>query len=200
MQEQESASAAAITLDPRDIVLILGPPGSGKGTQSKRLALDLGTEVRSTGDLLRQEADPRLMEIMASGALVPEEEIQRILAEALKHLEGRPLILDGATRKPQEAEWLLGLLPTIGRRLLAVIVLKLEEEAGRDRIARGNRDRQDDHPECQDERWREFRDHTLQSIAIYDRVGLLEEINGNQDTDKVYRDVLAALHKRAGGR
>ncbi len=200
MQEQESASAAAITLDTRDIVLILGPPGSGKGTQSKRLALDLGTEVRSTGGLLRQEADPRLMEIMASGALVPEEEIQRILAEALKHLEGRPLILDGATRKPQEAEWLLGLLPTIGRRLLAVIVLKLEEEAGRDRIARGNRDRQDDHPECQDERWREFRDKTLQSIAIYDRVGLLEEINGNKDTDKVYRDVLAALRKRAGGR
>ena len=179
-----------------ELVLIMGGPGSGKGTTGAILARELGAELRSTGNLIRDENDPVLMAIMAIGDLVPEAELERVLTLAIHRLKGKPLILDGTTKKPREAQWLLSKLAEFGRRLTVVIYLEVEEDLARRRILSADRGRHDDAPEYQEHRWHEFRTHTLGSIEVYRKAGLLETINGDSPLDDLVSRMLAIVARR----
>jgi adenylate kinase len=122
-------------------IILLGPPGAGKGTQAAKLVADRGMVQLSTGDILRAavkagtDVGRMADEIMKAGKLFPDELMAEILGE---HLDGIPLskgvIFDGYPRTAVQAELLDGLLKARGRTLDHVIELVVDEEALVDRI------------------------------------------------------------------
>ena len=181
---------------PDELILLMGGPGSGKGTTGEVLARQLGAQLRSTGQLMREDNDPVIMAHLDKGDLAPEAEIERVLTSAILNLKGQPLILDGATKKPNEAKWLLSNLAKFGRRLTVVIYLEVDEDLARQRILSLHRGRDDDAPEFQEHRWHEFRTHTLQSIDIYRQAGLLEAVNVDTTPEKIVRQMLSIIARR----
>ncbi len=113
-------------------IVLLGPPGSGKGTQAKKLEKELGYKQISTGDLLREavrEGSPigKMAEkYMKEGALVPDEVIVKLVEEAL--LQTQKFTLDGFPRNTNQAKMLEGLLESKGAVLQHVILLVVADD------------------------------------------------------------------------
>lgn len=123
------------------LLILLGPPGAGKGTQAQRLMLERGLVQLSTGDMLREAVaagTPVGLEakrIMDAGGLVPDEIVNALIAERLTVPEGFPgFIFDGYPRTRAQAEALDGLLDERGLQLDYVIELMVDEDALVDRI------------------------------------------------------------------
>ena len=117
------------------ILLLLGPPGAGKGTQGERLAARLGVPKVATGDVLRaavREGTPLGLEAKAAmdrGDLVPDAVIMGIMREALAAPEAAGgAVLDGVVRTTPQAEGLAGILAALGRPLDAVLLFEVDEE------------------------------------------------------------------------
>jgi adenylate kinase len=122
-------------------IILLGPPGAGKGTQAARLMRELGMVQLSTGDMLREavkagtELGRRADAIMKAGELVPDEIVDRLIDEKLEALgPERGVIFDGYPRTRVQAESLDRLLAGRGRKLDAVIELEVDEDALVERI------------------------------------------------------------------
>jgi len=121
------------------IVLLLGAPGAGKGTQADLIKKKYGFKHISTGDLLRAEVaagtelGKRADSIMKSGALVPDEMVLELLKNALKS-SGKGAILDGYPRTAAQTEMLIKLIGAMGEKINAVINIKLSEKEITDRI------------------------------------------------------------------
>ena len=114
-------------------LIFLGPPGSGKGTQSKFITETYGIPQISTGDLLRAAAKadtPRGREIktiMQQGKLIPDQIINRMLEETLREKGGKGFLLDGYPRNYEQAVSLDGLLETLGKQINVVLNLAVSE-------------------------------------------------------------------------
>ncbi|MEX2201030.1 MAG: adenylate kinase [Dongiaceae bacterium] len=124
------------------ILILLGPPGAGKGTQAKRLEKTRGLVQLSTGDMLRAEAAAgstlglEAKRIMDQGKLVPDELIIGMIGERLERPDAaRGAILDGFPRTVAQAEALEAMLSGKGRRVDCVIEIKVDEVALIDRVA-----------------------------------------------------------------
>ena len=102
-------------------IVLLGPPGSGKGTQAARLQEEVGYAPLATGDLLRESRDAgtelgrRASEYMHRGDLVPDDLIIDVVRDAIGDLDGRPVLLDGFPRTVAQADALAGALADHGR-------------------------------------------------------------------------------------
>ena len=138
-------------------LLVLGPQGSGKGTQAKRISAAHALPHVSTGDMFRAaiasgtELGRRVEPILASGDLVPDELTVALIRERLSEEDARDgFVLDGFPRNLTQAEALDGMLAEIGRGLDAVLFFDLSDELAVERI-RGralDEDRDDDTPEA----------------------------------------------------
>ena len=189
-------------------LILLGPPGAGKGTQSQRLVQKHGIVQLSTGDMLRAAISAgtpvglQAKEIMARGALVSDEVVVGIISDRLDQSDAqRGFVLDGFPRTVAQAEALDTLLARKGLKLDAVIQLKVDEDALMRRIesrlaeaqARGDTIRPDDNPESFRTRLAASRDQTAPLIGYYGRRGMLTVVDGMADVEQVTRSIDAAL-------
>ncbi|KOX44480.1 adenylate kinase [Streptomyces purpurogeneiscleroticus] len=189
-------------------IILLGPPGAGKGTQSERIVQRFGIPQLSTGDMLRAAVaagTPIGLEakaVMESGGLVSDRIVVGIVAERIEEADARRgFILDGFPRTVAQAEALGTMLAGKGMDLSAVVELKVDENAlvGRiekraaETLARGQAVRKDDTPEVFKQRLEAYRAQTAPLSAYYAKQGMLETIDGMQPIDKVTADLMAVL-------
>jgi adenylate kinase len=182
----------------RPRIVLLGPPGAGKGTQAELLAGQLGVPAISTGDMLRQavasgtELGRKVQGIMASGALVDDATMADVVKDRLAQADARQgFLLDGYPRTLPQAHTLEGILSAGGRELDAVVLVEVpEEELVRRAVLRG---RGDDREDVVRERLRVYREKTEPLIGYYRERGLLYPIDGNLPVEKVTSQMLIAL-------
>ena len=189
-------------------IILLGPPGAGKGTQSVRIVERYGIPQLSTGDMLRAAVaagtpiGQRARAVMESGGLVSDEIVIGIVADRIEEPDAKKgFILDGFPRTVAQAEALDDLLAQRGIKLDAVIELKVDAEAliqrmakrVADTLARGEQVRKDDNPEAFKTRLEAYRAQTAPLSAYYEGKGMLIALDGMQPIDEVSRDLFAAL-------
>jgi adenylate kinase len=178
-----------------DTIVILGPPGSGKGTQGARLEDEFGYTPLATGSLLRKarqegtELGRRAGEYMDRGDLVPDDLIVTMVRDVLGETADRPILLDGFPRTVAQAEALDGALADHGRELGAAVLIDVPDDVVVDRISSRGQGRSDDNPETVRERLRVYHDETEPLVAFYEKRGLLRRVDGSGSPDEVYEDV-----------
>src|SRR4051812_42544769 len=183
-------------------VLLIGPPGSGKGTQGERLAERLGIEHLAAGDLLRAEVakdtplGQRVADIMSRGELVPDAVIISLLMpRVLAANDANGYLLDGFPRSVEQAIEARKLAELAESGPDAVIYLDApREELVRRILARAEVEgRADDNPETVSNRLQVFDEATHPLVEYYRDRDLLHVINANQDADAVTADILRTL-------
>jgi adenylate kinase len=193
-------------------IILLGPPGAGKGTQAVRMVERFGIPQLSTGDMLRAAVAARTpiglkaKEIMERGDLVPDDVVVGIVADRILQDDAkRGFILDGFPRTVAQAEAFDALLAQKGLRLDGVVELKVDEGALVKRIetraadaqARGEPVRKDDNPEVFKTRLAAYRTQTAPLSAYYGSKGVLKSVDGMKPIDEVTRDLLGKLDSKA---
>ena len=183
--------------DPGTIIL-LGPPGSGKGTQAERLQ-ERGFVPLSTGDLLRAarkagtDIGKQASEYMDRGELVPDDLIVAVIDDELEGLRGKSILLDGFPRTVGQADALARALEERGRDLTAVVLVDVPDDVVAERISGRGQGREDDDPETVKERLRVYHGETEPLVRYYDERGLLRRVDGARDPDEVQAEIRAAL-------
>jgi adenylate kinase len=188
-------------------LIILGPPGAGKGTQAARLAERLGIPAISTGDIFRyniKNETPlglQVKEILAAGAYVPDEVTNAIVRDRLSQPDATSgFLLDGYPRTQAQATELDDILAAQGSSLDAVLELTVDTEEVVERLLkRAETDgRADDTEDVIRHRQDVYVKETAPLAAIYRERGLLHEIDGMGDMDTVTERLQAALRTRQG--
>jgi adenylate kinase len=174
-------------------LILLGPPGAGKGTQAQRLVAKYGLVQLSTGDMLRAAVNAgtligrQVADVMARGALCPDEIVVGIVEERIQQPDARKgFILDGFPRTVPQAMALDRMLKKHGVALDAVIELRVDEEALLKRIenriaemqARGEPLRSDDNAQVLRERLAAYRQQTAPLVTYYRQQGVLRTVDG----------------------
>ena len=185
-------------------VLLIGPPGSGKGTQGERLAQRLGLEHIAAGDLLRAEVangtplGRQVSDMMQRGDLVPDVVILSLLMpRVLAAAEANGYLLDGFPRSVEQAVEARALAERAGASPDAVIYLDApREELVRRILARAAVEgRADDNPETVANRLQVFDDATRPLVEYYRERGLLQVVDANRDEDDVTQSIVEALEQ-----
>jgi adenylate kinase len=189
-------------------IILLGPPGAGKGTQAARIVEQFSIPQLSTGDMLRAAVAAgtpvgrQAKEIMERGDLVPDEVVVQIVADRIEEPDARRgFILDGFPRTVAQADAFDTMLADRGLKLDAVIELQVDEKALVDRIikrareaqARGEPVRKDDNPEVFKTRLDAYRAQTAPLSAYYASKGMLKTVDGMKPVDEVTQSVFRLL-------
>ncbi|MBN8955637.1 MAG: adenylate kinase [Rhizobiales bacterium] len=189
-------------------LILLGPPGAGKGTQAQRLVQRHGIVQLSTGDMLRAAIaantpiGQKAKDIMARGALVPDDVVVGIISERMDKPDAKNgFVLDGFPRTVAQAEALNRLLKEKNLNLDAVIELRVDEDALLSRIerriaemkARGETVRADDNADALKIRLDAYRAQTAPLITYYGQKGALKTVDGMAGIDEVTAAINAAL-------
>jgi adenylate kinase len=183
-------------------LLVLGPQGSGKGTQAKRISAAHGIPHVSTGDMFRAavaaatELGQRVEPILAGGDLVPDDLTVALIRERLSEPDARDgFVLDGFPRNLAQAEALDGMLAEIGRGLDAVLFFDLSDELAVERI-RGralDEGRDDDTPEAIGRRLAIYHEQTEPVVERYRATGKLVPLHAARSIEEVSTEIEAAL-------
>lgn len=210
-------------------LLLMGPPGAGKGTQADLLVQRFGIPHVSTGDMFRQAMQQgtklglKAKAFMEAGTLVPDEVTIGIVKERLQQPDcQRGFLLDGFPRNPAQAEALQEMLDSLGRRLDAVINIQVRRESllrrlkGRlvcrqcgatyhaefsppaqdrvcDRCQGEVYQRSDDTGATVETRLNVYEEQTAPLIAYYNEQGLLRNVDGEQEVEEVFREIVSSL-------
>lgn len=181
-------------------LILLGPPGAGKGTQAQRLVAKHGIPQLSTGDMLRAavkagtEVGKRAKAVMDAGELVSDAIVNAIVAERIEQPDcANGFILDGYPRTLAQADAVEAMLAERGVKLDAVIEFVVDDKVLVDRIlkranetaAAGLPVRKDDTPEVFEERLREYYKKTAPLIGYYHAKGMLKSVDGLAPIDNV---------------
>lgn len=211
-------------------VILLGPPGAGKGTQARLLEEKYGLIQISTGDMLRNSiklGQPLGLEakgIMAAGKLVPDDLMIRMIEDRIRQADcAKGFILDGFPRTVPQAEALDTMLALHGKKLNAVIEIKVDESALLERVSgrftcakcgEGYHDkfrptkqagvcdvcggteftrRPDDNADTMQSRLKAFREQTAPILPYYHEKGLLKSVNGMAPMPDVQKSIVTLL-------
>jgi adenylate kinase len=181
-------------------LILLGPPGAGKGTQAQHLVAKYGIVQLSTGDMLRAAVKAgtpvglQAQEVMARGGLVPDDVVVRIVAQRIEEPDARKgFILDGFPRTVPQPTALDRMLAEREIGLDAAIEIRVDEEALLKRIesriaetqARGEILRDDDDPQVLHRRLAAYRELTAPLVAYYRLQGVLHVVNGMEPIPQV---------------
>ncbi|MGE3245788.1 MAG: adenylate kinase [Beijerinckiaceae bacterium] len=187
-------------------LILLGPPGAGKGTQAARLVEKFGIPQLSTGDMLRAAVKAgtpvglKAKAVMDAGGLVSDEIVVGIIADRIAEADAKKgFILDGFPRTVAQAEALDKLLAEKRMDLDAIVELKVDENAllariekrAKETVAAGGTVRADDNPDAFKVRLEAYREQTAPVSAYYAKRGVLKTVDGMMSIDQV----TAALDK-----
>jgi adenylate kinase len=187
-------------------VLLLGPQGSGKGTQAKRIQSEYGIPHIATGEILRDaiaaesELGLRVKPIVESGKLVPDDLMIELIRERLGEDDAENgFILDGFPRTPPQAQALDEMLSDIGRELSIVFGFQLDDRVGIERMLRRAEveHRKDDTPEAIAQRLELYHRETEPLIGHYRAQGNLVGIHADRTVDQVFAEIQEALEQTA---
>jgi adenylate kinase len=183
-------------------MLLMGPPGAGKGTQAKIVAERLGIPAISTGDIFRAnmaeetELGLEAKQYVDAGEYVPDDVTNRMVRARLAEPDAaRGFLLDGYPRTVAQVETLDELLAETGKRLNAVVVLKADNDEIVQRLLKRAEveGRSDDSEDVIRRRLEVYDDQTYPLLEVYNDHGVLVEVDGVGDVEKVSERVLAAI-------
>jgi len=189
-------------------LILLGPPGAGKGTQAARLVEKYGIPQLSTGDMLRAAVKAgtpiglQAKAVMDAGGLVSDEIVVGIISDRIEEADAKNgFILDGFPRTVAQAQALDDLLARKGMKLDAIVELKVDENALLSRIekraaetvAAGGTVRADDNPEAFKVRLDAYRAQTAPVSAYYASKGTLKTVDGMAPIDDVTKAINGVL-------
>jgi adenylate kinase len=183
-------------------ILLLGPQGSGKGTQAKRISDEFELAHVATGDMLRAAIAAgtpfgiAVEPIVDKGELVPDDLMIRLIRERLDDEDTREgFVLDGFPRTIAQAEALDAMLAEIGRELDIVFELQVPDEVSIERLAKRalEEGRTDDTPEAIARRLAEYHDKTEPLVGYYRLRGNLVGVHGEKPIDQVFHEIQEAL-------
>lgn len=181
-------------------LIILGPQGSGKGTQAKLLAEKFGLLHLSSGDLLREQARSGsakgkiIADLLSKGDLLPFETVLEVLEPAIMQAKDG-FILDGTPRDVRQAEHLDYFLNQNGQRIDKVVYLSLPPEDSLTRLLKRAQieHRPDDTPDTIKHRLEVYERETKPVLDYYRAKGLVVEIDGRPDIQTIFKDIVSRL-------
>jgi adenylate kinase len=185
-------------------LILMGPPGAGKGTQAAVVAERLGVPSVSTGDIFRANVSEgtalgqQAQRYMDAGDYVPDEVTNAMVRDRLAQPDAAPgFLLDGYPRTVAQVETLDGMLAEAGQSLDAVVVLVVDDEELIQRLLRraATEGRTDDTEDVVRHRQQVYREQTAPLIQVYAERGLLVEIDGIGAVDEISERILTALDK-----
>jgi adenylate kinase len=183
-------------------LLVLGPPGAGKGTQSKRVASEYGIDHLSTGDMFRAAVDAqteigrRVEPILNAGELVPDDLTIRLIRERLTGSGAdRGFVLDGFPRNQAQGEALDELLRELDRELDAILFFDLPDHVAIQRMIgrAGKEGRTDDVPNAIANRLEVYHSKTAPVVEYYRITGKLVPLHADRSPDEVWLEIQQAL-------
>jgi adenylate kinase len=187
-------------------VLLLGPQGSGKGTQARRIEAEYGIPHIATGDMLRTameegtELGQQVKPIVESGQLVPDDLMIDLIRERLSRPDAEAgFILDGFPRTPAQADALDAMLDEIGRALSIVFEFQVQDEIATGRLLRRCEleGRADDTPEVIARRLALYHELTEPLVEHYRLRGNLVGIHADRPVNEVFAEIQQALEQTA---
>jgi adenylate kinase len=155
------------------MILLFGPTGAGKSMQGQMLAVRKGWKWLSTGEMLRQSDDPKVIETLKSGELVSDELTYQVFEAAVQDARSKNygnIIIDGFPRTKEQAAWLDNYMSKMGQKIDAVIVLEVPEAEIMARLEK--RKRMEDTPETIARRMTIYRQKMYPVLGIFAEAGV----------------------------
>lgn len=179
-------------------IILLGPQGSGKGTQAELLVKKYDLRHFEAGKILRGMDNPIVKQALNSGLLVPDEYVRQIAWDFInKNGDGQGFLFDGYPRHLPQYEQLKEMLAQKGLKIDMVVNIEISTEESVKRLSarRALENRDDDQPEAIKKRLAIYRSQTHPVFEKACEEGIGIEINGEQTIEKVHQDIIAKLQK-----
>jgi adenylate kinase len=185
-----------------DVIIFLGSPGSGKGTQALKLSKQFGFKHISIGDVLRSNVEDRTdlglsaKKFMQNGDLVPDDVIIGMVESSFKTYlspvsNTTKVIFDGFPRTKSQAISLDSKIQAFGLRLISVVFLDVPDSVVHDRLI--SRGRNDDSPDLVSNRLRVYKDLTEPLLEYYKTKRILTKIDGDRSPDIVFSNLVDVI-------
>lgn len=182
------------------IILIMGPPGSGKGTQGKLLAQKTGYKYFSTGDVLRDlvnrqtKLGAKVKSIIDQGYIIPDELMHDIFIDKIGSINSASaVVVDGYPRTLGQVKILEEVVNKFKIKEITVLFLEVDRNQLVERIASRAQGRADDDPKVINKRFEEYETKTAPVKEYFEQNGSLIKINGDQSVNQVQTEILQKL-------